>query len=186
MSIARVLTTEESGTPSGFVRVASKDGVLITWRSPGQGTCIALGFLGLVLGALLLVAAAQAPHMAGGLTTTAAIIAAASAYLLPAGLLNRTVLCLQQPRIAVRQRPLPCPWLSRFQAKRWRRIPVVDVYEVSVEEVPAPGWKGGEGPAYSLVVKTIGTGREVLLTRLSRDEAAYLKQEMGTFLASRQ
>ena len=184
MSIASVLTTEELRAPHGFERVAADKGLLVAWRGPGHGTCILAGLLGLALGALLLVAAALAPQTAEVLTTTAAVIAAASAYLLPAGLLNRTVLCLQRPHIAVRQRPLPCPWPSRFQANRRRRIRVVDVYEVSVEEAPLPARQSGGVPAYSVVVRTIGTGREELITRLSQDEAAYLEQEISAYIAS--
>lgn len=184
MTIARVLTTDELRAPNGFERVVSKEGLLVTWRSPGHGTCIVVGALGLVLCALLLFAAPLAPQMAQSLALTAAAIAAASAYLLPAGLLNRTVLCLEKPRIAVRQRPLPCPWPSRFQANRRRRIPVVDIYRVSVEEGSRPAPGSGGVPLYNLVLMTIGSGEEVLLTQLSQDEAAYLVQEISAFIES--
>jgi hypothetical protein len=182
MTIARVLTTEELRAPKGFERVVSDDGVLVAWRGSGHGTCIVAGVLGLVLCALLLLAAPLAPQVAQGLALTSAAIAAASAYLLPAGLLNRTVLCLKKPCITVRQRPLPCLWPSRFQANRRRRIPAVDIYRVAVEEGPRPTPGSGGVPAYNVVVMTIGSGRKVLLTQLSQGEAAYLAREISAFL----
>jgi hypothetical protein len=179
MTIARVLSTEERRAPEGFERQASRAGVQVSWRSRGHGTCVIAGSLGLALGALLLAAASLASQMAPGLVAVAVTVA--SAYLLPVGLLNRTILCLGNTFVAVKQRPLPCPWPSWFQATR-RKVRTLDIYEVSVEEVQAPTRHRGQGPTYSLAVRTISTGWEVFLTRLSRDEAAFLEREINAFL----
>ncbi len=184
MAVSSVLTTATPRAPEGFVRVASAGSVLVTWKGAGHGTCLVAGSLGLVLFTLLLAGSALEPQMARGLGTVAAIVAVVSAYLLLVGLLNRTVLCLRDRQIAVRQRPLPCPWTTRFQAKSRRPISAVDVYQVLVEQEQPLTGQNDRTPEYSLAVMTIGTGRENLLSRLSLYEARYLEQEINVFVGT--
>lgn len=178
MAIARVLATDDLHAPEGFQRVDSEQAARISWRGPGHGTCIVAGLLGLLLCAALLAGVALGPWNAEGLGMVTALVAAISVYVLLVGSLNRTVVSLQDHHLSIRQRPLRCPWPVRFQAKGPREIPAADVYRVWVEEEPAPASRNGRQPTQGLMVMTIGTGREELLTRLKPAEAAYLEREL--------